>query len=91
MTDEESLVLGPCRSGFSSSSILEMALGFTSLRVFSSFSELGSEEEEEEEEEEGEEESKAPGRTLEDEMKDEGDVAEESHKQAVRKRRVRKD
>ncbi|XP_058496256.1 calmegin [Solea solea] len=47
-------------------------------------------EEEEEEEGEGEEESKAPERTLENELK-EGDVAEESHKQAVRKRRVRKD
>ncbi|XP_037546012.1 calmegin [Nematolebias whitei] len=47
------------------------------------------EEEEEEEEEEVEEDSKAPERTLDDEG--EGDVAEESHKQAVRKRRVRKD
>ncbi|GAA6228581.1 calnexin-like [Lates japonicus] len=51
----------------------------------------GDEEEEEEEEEEGEEESKAPERTLEDEPKEGGDVGEESHKQAVRKRRVRKD
>ncbi|XP_037327406.2 calmegin [Pungitius pungitius] len=55
------------------------------------------EEEEEEEEEGGEEESKAPERTLEEEEEEEeepkegGDVAEESHKQAVRKRRVRKD
>ncbi|XP_069573887.1 calmegin isoform X2 [Brachyistius frenatus] len=48
-------------------------------------------EEEEEEEEEGEEDSKAPERTLEDEPKEDGDVAKESHKQAVRKRRVRKD
>ncbi|KAM8880492.1 calmegin isoform 1-T1 [Spinachia spinachia] len=54
--------------------------------------------EEEEEEEEGEEDSKAPERTLEEEEEEEveepkegGDVAEESHKQAVRKRRVRKD
>ncbi|XP_041838419.1 calmegin [Melanotaenia boesemani] len=47
--------------------------------------------EEEEREEEEEEASKAPETTLEDEMKDAGDVAEESHKQAVRKRRVRKD
>ncbi|XP_045903822.1 calmegin [Micropterus dolomieu] len=49
------------------------------------------EEEVEDEEEEGEEESKAPERTLEDEPKEGGDVAKESHKQAVRKRRVRKD
>ncbi|XP_068590749.1 calmegin isoform X2 [Cebidichthys violaceus] len=49
------------------------------------------EDEEEEEEEEGEEESKAPERTLEEESKEGGAVAEESHKQAVRKRRVRKD
>ncbi|XP_015243692.1 PREDICTED: calmegin isoform X1 [Cyprinodon variegatus] len=47
--------------------------------------------EEEEEEEEEAEESKSPERTLEDEQGDEGSVAEESHKQAVRKRRVRKD
>ncbi|XP_017287980.1 calmegin [Kryptolebias marmoratus] len=52
--------------------------------------EEGEEEEEDEVEEEEEEDSKAPERTLEDE-KDEGDAAEESHKQAVRKRRVRKD
>ncbi|XP_047433617.1 calmegin [Mugil cephalus] len=49
------------------------------------------EEEEEEDEEEGEDESKAPERTSEDETKERGDVSEESHKQAVRKRRVRKD
>ncbi|KAF0037935.1 hypothetical protein F2P81_010809 [Scophthalmus maximus] len=49
------------------------------------------EEGEEEEEEEGEEESKAPERTLEDEEKEGGDAGEENHKQAVRKRRVRKD
>lgn len=55
MRVEESLILAPCISGFSSSSILETALGFTSLlRVFSSFSELGSEDDEEEEEEEEE-------------------------------------
>ncbi|XP_010734063.3 calmegin isoform X1 [Larimichthys crocea] len=47
------------------------------------------EEEEDDEEEEEEEESKAPERT--DEPKEGGDVTEESHKQAVRKRRVRKD
>ncbi|XP_042341091.1 calmegin [Plectropomus leopardus] len=51
---------------------------------------LEGDDDEEEEEEEGEEESKAPERTLEDEPKEGGD-AEESHKQAVRKRRVRKD
>ncbi|KAM7008628.1 calmegin isoform 1-T1 [Tautogolabrus adspersus] len=41
----------------------------------------------------GEEESKAPERTLEDEVepKEGGDIVEESHKQSVRKRRVRKD
>ncbi|XP_030271187.1 calmegin isoform X2 [Sparus aurata] len=44
-----------------------------------------------EDEEEEEEESKAPERTLEDEPKEGGDATEESHKQAVRKRRVRKD
>ncbi|XP_060903199.1 calmegin [Labrus mixtus] len=51
------------------------------------------EEEEEEEEEKVEEESKAPERTLEDEVepKEGGDIVEESHKQSVRKRRVRKD
>ncbi|MED6287204.1 hypothetical protein CHARACLAT_013925, partial [Characodon lateralis] len=54
--------------------------------------EMEEEEEDEEEEEEAAEaeENKTPERTLEDE-KDVGDVAEESHKQAVRKRRVRKD
>ncbi|XP_049428786.1 calmegin isoform X3 [Epinephelus fuscoguttatus] len=52
------------------------------------------EEEEGEAEEEGEEESKAPERTLEDEVgviPKEGGDTEESYKQAVRKRRVRKD
>ncbi|KAF7663210.1 hypothetical protein LDENG_00217020 [Lucifuga dentata] len=49
------------------------------------------EEEQEEEEEEEEEESKAPERTLEDELKEGGDATDESNKQAVRKRRVRKD
>ncbi|XP_043970994.1 calmegin [Gambusia affinis] len=49
------------------------------------------EEEMEEEEEDESEEDKTPERTLEDEQKDGGDVAGESHKQAVRKRRVRKD
>ncbi|KAM7008629.1 calmegin isoform 2-T2 [Tautogolabrus adspersus] len=51
------------------------------------------EDDEEEEEENGEEESKAPERTLEDEVepKEGGDIVEESHKQSVRKRRVRKD
>lgn len=50
MTDEESLILVACISGLVSSSIFVTTLGFTSLlRVFSSFSELGSEEEEEEE------------------------------------------
>ncbi|XP_068444702.1 calmegin isoform X2 [Clinocottus analis] len=49
------------------------------------------EEEKDEEEEEEEEESKVPERTLEEEPKKIGDIAEESHKQAVRKRRVRKD
>lgn len=53
MRDEESFILVPCNSGFSSSSFWETPLGFTSLlRVFNSFSELGSEEEEEEEDEE---------------------------------------
>ncbi|XP_029007194.1 calmegin isoform X1 [Betta splendens] len=42
-----------------------------------------------EEENEGEEESKAPERTLDDEMEEED--AKENYKQAVRKRRVRKD
>ncbi|XP_076001701.1 calmegin isoform X2 [Genypterus blacodes] len=48
------------------------------------------EEEDEEEEEDDEEESKAEG-TLENELKEEGDATDESNKQAVRKRRVRKD
>lgn len=56
MSDEESFILVPCKSGFSSSSFLETPPGFTSLlRVFSSFSEFGSEEEEEDDEEEEEE------------------------------------
>ena len=55
MRDAELLILAPWISGFSSSSILETALGFTSLlRVLSSFSEFGSEEEEEEDEEDDE-------------------------------------
>ncbi|XP_074554559.1 calmegin isoform X2 [Halichoeres trimaculatus] len=39
----------------------------------------------------GEEESKAPEQTLEEEPKEVEDITEESHKQSVRKRRVRKD
>jgi len=55
MRDEDSFILLAGISGFSSSSFLETALCFTSLlRVFSSFSELGSEEEEEEDEEDEE-------------------------------------
>lgn len=49
------------------------------------------EEEEDEEENEEAEENTTPERTLEEEQKDEGGIAEEGHKQAVRKRRVRKD
>lgn len=58
MRDEESLILVQCSSsGFSSSSFLEAQLSFTALlRVFSSFSELGSEEEDDEEEDDEEEE-----------------------------------
>lgn len=57
MSDEELLSLDPCISGFSSS-ILEMALVFMSLlRVFSSFSELGSEEEEDEDEDDDDDEN----------------------------------
>uniref|UniRef100_A0A3Q2QQ52 Calmegin n=1 Tax=Fundulus heteroclitus TaxID=8078 RepID=A0A3Q2QQ52_FUNHE len=48
------------------------------------------EEEEEEDDDDEAEENKTAEETLEDE-RDGGDVAEESHKQAVRKRRVRKD
>ncbi|XP_077381596.1 calmegin isoform X3 [Festucalex cinctus] len=53
--------------------------------------EVEEEEDEVEEEDEEEEESKAPERTLEEEEPDEGSDAVEGNKQAVRKRRVRKD
>ncbi|XP_062243246.1 calmegin [Platichthys flesus] len=48
-------------------------------------------EEEKDGEEDGKEGSEVPERTLEDKQKEDEDVGEESHKQAVRKRRVRKD
>lgn len=57
MRGEESFILEPCNSGFSSSSFLEITLGFTSLlRVFSSFSELGSDEEEEDDDDDDDDE-----------------------------------
>lgn len=55
MSEEESLILVPCISCFSSSSFLETPICFTSLlRVLSSFSEFGSEDEEEEDDDEDE-------------------------------------
>lgn len=55
MRHEESFTLVPCINTFPSSSFLEILHDFTSLlRVFNSFSELGSEEEEEDEDEEEE-------------------------------------